>query len=168
MIAIIMEEPLTVHWGLTNIMFTFALGASACYGYARLKQRGYSGWALLSPVLCAALAYWMQTDYGAFGVIGIFILYGVHDSKRRLLVLAGLIVGFSGLYQPLADVLTYGFDKSFVPFYIIALAGALPALPLLAAYNGRRGKAGRAAKYLFYMYYPLHITILVLLYGWIG
>ena len=164
MIHIIMGEPLSIQIGFTNVMFTFALGAFACYGYELLKEKGYNVLCCFVPIACAVIAYLFHTDYDWFGVIGVFLLYIVQDAKKRLVVLTLMIVFFLGLHEPLLAFSIYGFSITALPTYAIRLAFALISVPLLAAYHGKRGKSGKFGKYLFYAYYPVHITILVLLF----
>lgn len=167
MIDIIMGNPLSIQIGFTNVMFTFALGALACYGYQLLKEKGCKVLCYFVPIACAVLAYLLRTDYDWFGVIGVFLLYVVQDSKKRLGVLALMIVFFLGLHEPLLAIFTSGFSTTAIPIYAIRLVYALISVPLLAAYHGKRGKTGKTGKYLFYAYYPVHITILVLLFVWL-
>lgn len=164
MIDIITGEPLALRPGLTNVMFTLALGALACAGYRRLREKGRGALRLAPPAVCAATASLLHTDYEFFGVLCIFLLYALEDRKKRLTALAGLIVFFIGLYEPLVDILAGGFDPLYLPDYLLHLAFALLAVPILSRYTGQRGRGGKAAKYGFYVYYPLHITVLVLLF----
>lgn len=159
MINIIIGEPLTLRFGLTNVMFTLALGAAACYGHRCCKGKRLLSFVV--PIAFAVLAYILKTDYSWFGVLGIFILYLIKDRKKRLVTIALMAVVFTGLIEPLLDILYYGFNPGAIPIYAVRLAFALAAYPLLSLYRGQRGKK---MKYFFYLYYPLHISVLVLLY----
>ncbi len=164
MVRIILGEPLSLRIGLTNVMFTFALGALACEGYHIQTEKNRPLCSFLIPLLCGLLAHLLGTDYGAFGVFSIFLFYLVEDPKQRLKVLTLLIVSFIGIYEPAVEILHYGFELIYLPDYLLRLAYALLAVPLLAAYHGERGPYKKHAKYLFYVYYPVHIAVLVLLF----
>lgn len=163
MLCAIGGEPLRLHIGLTNVLFTLALGAVACRGYRTLLDRGWRAWALLLPVICMAAAALLGTDYGLFGVLAVFVCYAVDDRRNRLLALSGVIVLCRGIVFPVEDILAYGFEAGYLAVYALELAWSLFAVPVLAAYDGTRGKRGM--KYLFYLFYPIHMSVLVLLYS---
>lgn len=157
MICILLDAPLTLHFALTNIFFTLFLGAAAIMAYDAFRSRQtLQKLSLLSLPLCMLIAYVLQTDYGALGVLAIFVCYCGSD-EYRLYRLGGVILLEASTLliqgQSLqADDLLYAF------LYILY---ASLSLPLLSCYNGKKGAL---PKWLFYTFYPLHITILVVLY----
>ena len=157
MICILLDAPLTLHFALTNIFFTLFLGAAAIMAYDAFRSRqALQKLSLLPLPLCMLLAYVLQTDYGAPGVLAIFVCYCGSD-RNRLYRLGGVILLEASILliqgqslQP--DDLLYAF------LYILY---ASLSLLLLSRYNGKKGSL---PKWLFYPFYPLHITILVALY----
>lgn len=131
-----------------NVLWTLALGFLACAACDRLAavpetRLGESGrialevgvvFALMAVALCFA------TDYNAFGVILIVILYLMRQ-ERKAQCIAGAVVCYWEWTAPLAFIALY-------------------------RYNGRRG---RQPKWLFYAFYPVHLLILVVIRRiWIG
>ena len=157
MICILLDAPLTLHLALTNIFFTLFLGAAAILAYNAFRSRqALQKLSLLPLLLCMLLAYVLQTDYGALGVLAIFVCY-YGSNQYRLYRLGGVILleAFTLLIQGQslqADDLLYTF------LYILY---ASLSLLLLSRYNGKKGTL---PKWIFYTFYPLHITILVALY----
>lgn len=160
MICLIGGEPLTLRLGCTNMLFTLALGALACWGWHTLHQSGHRALAIAPVLLCCLTAALLQTDYSLFGVLGVFVCYYFPNPKHRLLALGGIILVSRGFIYPLQDSLAYGFAPGMLPSYAITLGYALFSLVFLSLYNGGRGKS---SKYFFYLYYPAHIAVLVLL-----
>lgn len=137
--------------------FTLFLGAAAILTYNAFRSRqALQKLSLLPLLLCMLLAYVLQTDYGALGVLAIFVCY-YGSNQYRLYRLGGVILleAFTLLIQGQslqADDLLYTF------LYILY---ASLSLLLLSRYNGKKGTL---PKWIFYTFYPLHITILVALY----
>lgn len=76
----------------------------------------------------------LHTDYGAYGVFAVWILYLFYERRKNMLI-AGALTFLPEITAPLA----------FVP---------------IRYYNGKRGIS---LKYFFYLFYPLHILLLYLL-----
>jgi hypothetical protein len=121
-----------------NIFFTLFLGAAAIWAYNTALKK-------LPLVVCvfvcipfAFLAYLMRTDYGAYGVIAIFVC-GVFEQRWQQAVALALVM--LSLYADLA----------------LLAAAALPAAGLILIYNGRRGLPVKLA---FYAAYPGHLLLL--------
>ena len=89
---------------------------------------------LLPGFAVAVVAEILNTDYGAFGVIAIMILYMLRDTPGKQAAVGAACFAWE-ITAPLA----------FIPVYF---------------YNGKRGLK---MKYFFYVFYPLHLTLLVLL-----
>ena len=130
--------------GYQNVMFTFAcaiLGVDL-FEYILSKSRSAENtvFALIAALLFSALAELMNTDYGIFGVILIYVFYFFRPYPLFRLAAAALFIA----------VTCWGDFEIY----------CLPAFLLLLAYNGQRG-AG--LKYLFYVFYPLHLAVLALI-----
>ena len=94
---------------------------------------------VIGMVGCALASYVISCDYGASGVIAIYIMYLLR-SKREL--------GFA------LAVVSLGVFSS--ELELLALLMLIP----LHFYNGTRGKQH---KYFFYAFYPLHLLLLALI-----
>lgn len=126
---------------MQNVFFTLLLGLLALMGMQHMerlleqhapKLRFLS---LLPLAACALLAGLLRTDYFAFGVLFIGVLY-LTRQNRKLQCLAGAVGVAWETTAPLA----------FLPIYF---------------YNGERGRL--KLKYVFYVFYPLHLFLLALL-----
>ena len=117
------------------------------------------------PLLITACA--LSTDFGAFGVGLIFLLYLGNPSNKTI---RAFILIVATLYY-------YGIDLIIDPAYLSLqqllydsrfrlLLFALVAVLLVHFYNGERG---RKVKWTFYAFYPTHIAILITIwYVYIG
>lgn len=87
------------------------------------------------------LAEALHTDYAAYGVMCITILYFFRYNKKKQ-ILAGSIAFFAG-----DIIMNGGSSELLAPLGFIAVA----------CYNGQRGMR---MKYVFYLFYPLHLLVL--------
>lgn len=86
--------------------------------------------------LGAALAYFMHTDYDAFGVLAIVSVYLLRNTRKELrIAIPCVILSFTSLLE------------------LVALIDILP----VSFYNGERGWK---FKWVFYLFYPVHLFIL--------
>lgn len=134
--------------GYQNVFLTLALGLCAAAAWDWLTKgnapdcaplRGLA--AVLTAAVAVLAADWLKSDYGAWGVALILVMYLLRDKPwgRDLLSLAVLC----------AMVLAAN-------SHWIEILGAL-SFPLLHLYNGQRG---RQNKYFFYVFYPAHLLFL--------
>ena len=94
---------------------------------------------VIGMVGCALASYVISCDYGASGVIAIYIMYLLRSKRELGFALAVVSLGvFSGELE------------------LLALLMLIP----LHFYNGTRGKQH---KYFFYAFYPLHLLLLALI-----
>lgn len=128
-----------------NIFATLFLGLLAIlvYDYSRSKNLLWLG--AFAIVGICAFAWWLQTDYHAYGILLILTAYLFFD-RQYLLSLSWLGINFLVLlpFVPISDL------------QIISLF----ALPILFQYNGQRGKGKR---WFFYLFYCVHIPLLYLI-----
>ena len=94
---------------------------------------------VIGMVGCALASYVISCDYGASGVIAIYIMYLLRSKRELGFALAVVSLGvFSGELE------------------LLALLMLIP----LHFYNGTRGKQH---KYFFYAFYPAHIAVLYII-----
>lgn len=129
-----------------NVYLTLLLGLLGLWGYEFLAKRGMGGVAYLAPITFACLAQGLRADYGAGGVLLIFVMYRLADAP--------------------------GWQGFAVALVLLALSGAAHAIQMVGwlgwllcmFYNGQQGPR---AKYAIYAFYPLHLLGLWLLGVWI-
>ena len=151
--AIISEIPFdlavsgrVMHLSSQNVYLTLLLGLLGIWGYDILaKKRATVGGAMV-VLLCALAAYLLRADYGAGGVLLIFVMYLCAASK----VWQGVGVAF----------VMWGLARAYHPIQMLGVLG----WALCLCYNGQRGPR---AKYVMYAFYPLHLLGLWLLGVWI-
>ena len=147
-----------------NVDLTLLLGFSAVLGIMlanRLKgwwrALGYFG-ATVAAAGMAAIACLLKTDYGAGGVLQIFIM------GFLTLPLDEIRPGLSknrwlrGAIYALAIVSMCIFMKN--EFEAIALA----SVPFVVLYNGKPGPKNRLTKWGSYLFYPVHLAVLALIF----
>lgn len=81
-------------------------------------------------------AHFLQTDYAAFGVLLIVLLYEFRNNRTWQCIAGAILMLFNSYTGPLAFLLIF-------------------------FYNGERGK--QLPKYFFYAFYPVHLLVLFLL-----
>lgn len=132
-----------LEFGYQNVFFTLLIGLLVMWGYRYCEQSiGNAIVRTLGYILLLgggmALAEFLQTDYGAAGVMCILVLY-IFRKTRTFQLLTGFV---AFVWQGPME------------------APAVLAFALLGFYNGTRG---RKMKYFFYIFYPAHLLILYLL-----
>lgn len=115
-----------------NVYFTLFLGLAAMIGVQKYEKERMVWKQALVLLLCCGASVVLRTDYGAFGVIFIVLLYMTRQNPR-----AQTIFGALALIWEMTAVL------AFIP---------------IRMYNGTRGRWN--LKYLFYAFYPVHLLIL--------
>lgn len=127
-----------------NVMFTFLFAISGIRAFEEIQKITGSIAGNLAGCLAAAsfaaAAGSFKTDYGAFGVVLVYLFYFMKSAPVLKFVTAAAYI---------TDV-----------FWGKTQLYCLLAFPFIAMYNGKRGKD---MKYLFYAFYPLHLMILYLI-----
>lgn len=133
------------HPGYQNVFFTLLLGLLVLAGIRYTTDRLSAAQTRQKPVffLCqllivlvgCVLASVLHTDYSAFGVLAIVLLYLLRSNRKRQCAVGALLFLWE-LSAPLAFLILYH-------------------------YNGERGAA--KSRYGFYLFYPVHLLLLVLL-----
>lgn len=141
-----------------NVIFTMLLSAAGIYGARKIKAYGVPDVvAMLFPsVAVVALGWVLKTDYNAWGVALILMLYYLPEKKQKLALL--------GCWMTVFMLFWHGWNgETFVWLHpggtglIWMWLGGMVSVPVLATYNGVRG---RKMKWLFYIFYPVHLTVL--------
>ena len=144
--------------GCHNVMFTLLLAAAGICAARVLKDHGVPGMpAMLLPGIAAISLGWvLKTDYNAWGVALILMLYYLPEKRQKLTLL--------GVWMTVFMLLWHGWNgQRFLWLqpggYALRLAwlGGMLSVPLLACYGGKRG---RSNKWLFYGFYPVHLAVL--------
>lgn len=131
---------------MLNVFVTLLIGLIAIIGYEQTTNKSIG---LLLVVCLASTANFIKADYGAFGVLAIFVFHVFKKNKFYMnLSYLGLCV-----LKYLPRLLQYGFAYQYI-FLIIGTA-----LPLLFI-NFYNGKKGFSTKYVLYGYYPVHLMVL--------
>ncbi|MDO4923952.1 MAG: TraX family protein [Peptococcaceae bacterium] len=119
-----------------STIWTLVLGFLTCCGLDWLDAKSApQPLALKKAALVGAamlLAWFLNTDYDAFGVAFIVLLYLLRNSRTEQCMIGAIVCLFGEAMAALA----------FVPIYF---------------YNGQRGKQ---PKWLFYAFYPTHLLVL--------
>ena len=116
------------HWQNQNVFFTLLLGLLAIWF---MQSRGGGIVVRVAGLLAGAgLAELFHTDYGAFGVALIVLLYLLRNKKAAQCILGAVCCAWE-LTAPLA----------FIPIWF---------------YNGERG---RQPRWFFYWFYPVHLLL---------
>ncbi len=116
------------HWQNQNVFFTLLIGLLAVWF---IQSRGNTLFARIAGLfLGAGLAEALHTDYGAFGIALIVLLYLLRDRKAMQCILGACCCAWE-ITAPLA----------FVPIWF---------------YNGERGRQHR---WFFYWFYPVHLLV---------
>lgn len=132
------------NWEHQNVFWTLFLGLLSMLLLEKVRE---TNWRLPLRLLASVpivmlfplVAYLCKTDYNAWGVATILVIYFL-KSWRVVAAIAG------------CTVLSI--------MYILEAVGFV-SVPLIACYNGERG---RQNKYFFYAFYPVHLVILYLVY----
>ena len=120
--------------GMQNVFFTLLIGLCTLWCLKSLENIpfGQTPFHILVTLTGMILAEFLQTDYSAFGVLLIVLLYFLKENRKT----QSIVGAISTLWEytaPLAFLFTYH-------------------------YNGERGK--QLPKAFFYSFYPIHLLLL--------
>lgn len=148
--------------GCHNVIFTMFLGALGIFLGQRLQEKSLPKWfALGMPALLVIWwGYYFQTDYNAWGVGLIVLLYYFKDQRQKLLFLTCWATVFMLIWHGWNGETLVWLSGTNNYMLLLEWIGCLFAVGFLLCYNGERGKG---CKWLFYVFYPLHLFLLYLL-----
>ena len=139
---------------LLNIFFTFLFGILAIYIYDKLKDKKYGKlMGVLSVILIAIIAYFIKVDYGAFGIILIFIFYLLKNNKPLMCISFYILCFIKYLIYTLTN-------PTLNIYYLLIYTCTFLSIIFILLYNGKQGEK---IKYFFYIFYPLHLIILYII-----
>ena len=160
-----------------NVFFTLLVTLLCVWATDLMLKGRVSKWLCWVPTVFLCLAYlrgWLQSDYGARGIVLVMSFY-LFDGKKwyqRLAVGIGCLLSlFYGQLASMAmGLVLHG--KLTIPvlgkwdwWQLFSLA----ALPLIFLYNGKKGPTPqnkflvKAVQLGFYLFYPAHMLLLWLL-----
>lgn len=154
--AVLSELPfdLAFYGGVTlahqSVMLTLLLGLGAL----SLGRNRHPAIRILITLLLAGAAEWLNTDYGAWGVLMIAAFGLSREISGSKWITAGLLAAIC-LMMDSARVPFLGN----VPIELFALGAMVP----IALYSGEKRTAGKGIGRAFYSCYPLHLLVLWLL-----
>lgn len=125
-----------------NVGLTLLMGLLLIWIYDETQRRGQFVVGTTAAVMIILTAGLLRCDYGAEGVLMIYIFFLLRGRPFLRLLMVGLVMILIG------GIEIYG----------------ILAMLLIVMYNGQNGKIANAKLgYLFYAFYPLHLLILYLI-----
>jgi hypothetical protein len=116
----------------------------------------------LIVIIIGAACQLLNTDYGIFGVVLVFVFNKYHENFKKMAFQVIIVTVIFQLLQAIQAYLTvpaiYLYGN--LMFILVVQPLCLFSLLLLKFYNGERGLK---LKYLFYSFYPVHLLILAFL-----
>lgn len=138
-----------------NVLFTFLLGICALYIYDKCNNKILG---FLFVIIISIIAYFIKVDYGAFGILLIFVFYFFYKNnniKHNKLLMSISIVLLCVIHY-LPNIFK---SPSLICTYLSLITFTSLSLIFILFYNN---KEGPKLKYFFYIFYPLHLLILYL------
>ncbi|MCL2085170.1 MAG: conjugal transfer protein TraX [Oscillospiraceae bacterium] len=139
-----------------NVLLTLVIALLGMWMFDGFAARGMKWAALLSMLAAGAAGVLTSADYGAFGVLLVFIFYRYRGERRVMAAWFSVAVllysAMTALPAPPAGRVAAA-DALLMSFALFALA------PILL-YNRSRGYDSRFLRYFFYVFYPAHMALL--------
>lgn len=119
---------------MQNVYFTLFIGLLVLCGmkWAETLRGKLSFLTYVIAFLGMFIAYFLQTDYDAFGILLIALLYLLRSDRKQLCI-----------FGAVSTIWEYTAPLAFLPIWF---------------YNGERGK--QLPKWVFYAFYPVHLLLL--------
>lgn len=146
--ALISQIPFRLAASLTvmdsaNVFFTLAMGLICIWGLEIIGEKfSHTFFAITLAAIvafcCCAAAWYIDCDYGQYGVLAIMAFYLFRKQPVQGAAAACIMLMASNPYYETASFLS---------------------VFLISRYNGQRGEQ-RLGKYFFYVFYPAHLLIL--------
>ena len=130
-----------------NIFFTLLLGICSLYVYDKINNKTLG---FILVIAISIVAQLIKVDYGAFGVLAVFIFYLFKDNKiKKVIAFLLLCIGKYTIYTIQSPIIYEYYIK-------LGIFTFLAIIPILFFNN----KEGPKLKYFFYIFYPVHLIIL--------
>lgn len=133
-----------------NVVWPLVLGL---LGLIILKQKSF--WIRLLVIPLVFFAEFINTAYGAYGVLMIMIFALYQNNVTRLLFVIAL--NFLFIEAPLLSYLGLEQFARYDSSYWFQWFSIIPMI-FIFLYNGKKGKLN--TKWFFYIFYPLHLVII--------
>lgn len=140
------------YWNPTyqNVFFTLLLGFLAMWAFDYIEKHIGAERTLKQLLPCIGvlaifmvLAELLETDYAAFGVLTICVMYFHRHDKFKSMLWGCIVLTIMNIMEATAFLMLIPISK----------------------YNGKRGLS---LKYVFYAFYPVHLGLLYLICRWMG
>ena len=153
-----------------NVFFTLFLGLLGICVYQKLRERKLEAIGFVFVLFAAYAAEdLLKTDYGAMGVICIFMFYVFLLAPRPVFyigtVLTVIVLAFMITFHPYIQhaMTVTGRQVSLYHMDVYARLNttemfAVLSLPLLLRHNGQKGR--HYNRWFFYIFYPAHLLLL--------
>jgi hypothetical protein len=148
-----------------NVMVTFLIALLLLKVIDLVKSKGKI-WAYVLVSVAVSivglfLGFWINGDYGGFGILTVFVFYFFHERKwwtmlLQFICLSLINVLFIGAFQGNFDLPGLGLE---IPVQGFALLALIP----IWMYHGRQGHHSKPFQYFCYAFYPLHMLIIALI-----
>jgi hypothetical protein len=138
-----------------NVMFTLAMGLYGIYLYDKNNK-------IFFIIIIALVCELLNTDYGAFGVLLVFVSNKYHNDFKKLSKSYIIVM----LFYIIKWFITISLLNPTIPLTNLILNHftiepiALLSLIFIKLYNGERGAK---LKLLFYSFYPAHLFLLYII-----
>ena len=151
-------------WDEPNIFLTLTIALCGLWGMKEKKWFSH----IWAPVLALAAATLLGCDYGWKGVLLVFLLYAVRDSRSGI---AAVMIAFCLYWGGTSSMVKEVFGLPLTGWYPATLSGlispwlrlqglAILALPLMLV---RFPRDIRLPAWLGYAIYPAHLVVLIIL-----
>lgn len=140
-------------WQHQSVMVTLFLGFLMLEGMKRSSRLLLR---LLLIVPFAYLAQWMNTDYGADGILVIALFALTRELPHRAV---WHFFGLWCIFSPSHLMALNWLGKFSVTTQELAVLAAVP----IALYNGRKTTKSKLLQWAFYLFYPAHLVVLYLI-----
>lgn len=140
-----------------NIFFTLSLGLLSIRFWDKIKKKYLAIFLVFALAIVAELT---GCDFGAIGVLMIFIFHAFKNKKNIMVLLESGLMIFLFL-EKFTHYTTY--TVSIIRYLLFQLLFTVLSLLFILFYNGKLGKSNKAIQRSFYLFYPLHLILLCLI-----
>ena len=153
-----------------NVFFTLFLGLMSIFVYEKLKDFNLEFLAFLFLLFAAfAAENLLKTDYGAMGVLCIFLFYVFVNApvgvRQVGIVLTAVLISVMLTFSPYIET-AWTYSGREVHLYNLDISARVNTVELYAAFSSllllfHKGVKGRKMnRWFFYIFYPAHILLL--------